>query len=606
MISRLRMGASVPAASVAAALALVAAGSEARASEPDPTAPSFDGAGAAAQVEGADPAARSIGAVIPGEIAVDVRDDASDADLADLNAKYGIALHANSAWSAAHDKLEVADVDPAREASLVDALSNDPRVEHAEPMGVYRESFVPDDPLYASKQWHLKRVGAETAWSYTCGQGVTVAVVDTGIACFDKGPFSKGTDLAGTRCEGGWNFVDNTREAYDDQGHGTHVAGTIAQTTNNGMGAAGLAFCATLMPIKVLNKQGFGSTANVAEGIRFAADNGAQIINLSLGGPIKSGILKDAVDHAISRGVVVVAAAGNSGKKVGWPAAYPGVVAVSATDDTDKIAWFSSRGPEVAIAAPGVAVTQQTICNGGQNKCEIFGTFNGTSMASPHVAGVAALVEGLGVTRGEAVRDVLFSSARQPEGGGDPKLYGAGILDGGAAASHVFWGHFFARALALALLAWGVRRRIVKRGGTFARSAGSVLGACVAGVGLLPFAPLAGLLTRSGKLRELVELAMRPLGEWDTIVFGAGMHRWLLLASALPVIALSAMGFAGRRTRPFIGGVALGTAALLAQMAWSADVAFVGGALLARAWAVGNALVCLWIARVALDAKRSA
>jgi serine protease len=541
---------------------------------------------------------------IEGEIAIDVRDDASPAEVDALGARYGVSMRPNSAWSRTHDKLEVADVDPAREDAIIEAMSQDPRVEHVEPMAVYRETFVPDDPLY-SKQWHLRRVGAEKAWSYTCGQGVTVAVVDTGIACFDKGPFSRGTDLAGTRCEGGWNFVDDSPEAYDDQGHGTHVAGTIAQTTNNGVGAAGLAFCASLMPIKVLNKQGFGSVANVAEGIRFAADHGAQIINLSLGGPIKSGILKDAVEHALSAGVVVVAAAGNSGKKVGWPAAYPGVVAVSATDDTDKIAWFSSRGPEVAIAAPGVGVTQQTVCNGGRDKCEIFGTFNGTSMASPHVAGVAAMIESLGVTRGDAVRDALFESARAPAGGADPKLYGAGILDGGAAASHVFWGHFFLRALALAGLAALVRRRIVKRGGTFARSPGAFLGACLAGVGLLPFIPISGLLTHTGKLHDFVELAMRPLGEWDAILFGAGLHRWLLLASALPSIALAALGFASRRLRPLIGGIALGTAALLCQMAYSADVAFVAGEALARAWAAGNALVCLWIARVALDVKRT-
>jgi serine protease len=542
---------------------------------------------------------------IDGEIAIDVRDDASPAQLAGLAAKYGVTMHPNSAWSRTHDQLEVADVDPAREDALVDALSHDPLVEHVEPMAVYRETFVPNDPLYASKQWHLRRVGAERAWSYTCGQGVTVAVIDTGIACFDKGPFSRGTDLAGTRCEGGWNFVDDTAQAADDQGHGTHVAGTIAQTTDNGVGAAGLAFCASLMPVKVLNRQGFGSVANVAEGIRFAADEGAQVINLSLGGPIKSAILKDAVDHALSAGVVIVAAAGNSGKKVGWPAAYPGVVAVSATDDTDKIAWFSSRGPEVAIAAPGVGVTQQTVCNGGRDKCEIFGTFNGTSMASPHVAGVAAMIESLGVTRDEAVREAIFESARAPAGGGDKQLYGAGIVDGGAAASHVFWRHFAARALALVGLAWLVRRRVVKRGGTFTRSIGALVGSCFAGIGLLPFVPLAGLLTHSGKLHDIVELAMRPLGEWDAIVFGAGMHRWLLLASALPSIALSAIGFASRRLRPLIGGVALGSAALLSQMAWSADVAFVGGALLARAWAIGNALVCLWIARVALDAKRA-
>ncbi len=137
---------------------------------------------------------------IPGEIAVDLRDDATAADVTDLDAKLGIVMHPSSAWSTTHDMLEVADVDPASEPAILDSLSHDPRVEHAEPMALYRATFVPDDPLYESKQWHLKRVGAETAWGYSCGRGITVAVIDTGIACFDKGPFSKGTDLAGTRC----------------------------------------------------------------------------------------------------------------------------------------------------------------------------------------------------------------------------------------------------------------------------------------------------------------------------------------------------------------------------------------------------------------------
>jgi serine protease len=539
---------------------------------------------------------------IPGEIAVDLRDDATAGDVADLDAKLGIVMHPSSAWSTKHDMLEVADVDPAAEPAILDSLSHDPRVEHAEPMALYRATFVPDDPLYESKQWHLKRVGAEKAWGYSCGRGVTVAVIDTGIACFDKGPFSKGTDLAGTRCAGGWNFVDDNAEAADDHGHGTHVAGTIAQTTNNGMGAAGLAFCATLMPIKVLSKQGFGSTANVAEGIRFAADNGAQIINMSLGGPIKSKILEDAVNHALSKGVVVVAAAGNSGRSVGWPAAYPGVIAVSATDDKDKIAWFSSRGPQVVISAPGVAVTQQTICNGGKDKCEIFGTFNGTSMASPHVAGAAAMIEGLGVTDADSVREALTSTAREKD---DAKLYGAGIVDVGSAASHVFWSHLTLRVLALAALAWGVARRIRKRGGKVARTPGAIVGALAAGVGLLPLIPLLGLAAHTGPLGTVLDLAARPIGEWDLVLAGVGVHRWLLLASAGPAIALATLAFASKRARPFIGGVALGTAALLAQMAWSGGVAFVAGPLLARVWAVGNALVCLWLARVALQTERS-
>jgi len=539
--------------------------------------------------------------IIPGEIAVDLRDDTTEADVTDLDTKLGLVMHPSSVWSTTHDKLEVADVDVAREGAILDALSRDPRVEHAEPMALYRATFVPDDPLYASKQWHLKRVGAETAWGYSCGQGITIAVIDTGVACFDKGPFSRGTDLAGTRCEGGWNFVDDNGEAADDHGHGTHVAGTIAQTTNNGMGTAGLAYCATLMPVKVLSKGGFGTVANVAEGIRFAADNGAQVINMSLGGPIKSRILEDAVDHALSKGVIIVAAAGNSGKSVGWPAAYPGVVAVSATDDKDKIAWFSSRGPEVAIAAPGVAVTQQTVCNGGKAKCEIFGTFNGTSMASPHVAGIAAMVESLGVTEPGAVRDALTSTARPQEG---KNLYGAGIVDAAAAASHAFWKHVAWRGLALLALGWLVGRRIRKNGGKVARTAGSVVGALVTSVGLLPFAPALGLAGYAGRMRTVLELAMRPLGEWDLVLMGAGFHRWLLLASALPAVGLTMLAFSSKRIRPIIGGVALGTAALLTQLAWSGDAAFVGGPLLARVWTVVNALVCLWLARTALDARR--
>ena len=462
-------------------------------------------------------------------------------------------------------------------------------------MAIFRASFVPDDPLYAEKQWHLKRAGAEKGWDYSCGKGVTVAIIDTGVACFDKGPFMKGTDLAGTRCTGGYNFVDDNDEAVDDHGHGTHVAGTVAQTTNNGMGAAGMAFCANLMPIKVLSKGGFGTVANVAEGIRFAADNGAQVINMSLGGPIKSKILEDAVNHAIAKGVLIVAAAGNSGRSVGYPAAYPGVVAVSATDQNDKIAWFSSRGPEVAIGAPGVAVTQQTVCENGRNKCEVFGTFNGTSMASPHVAGAAAMIVGLGVTDPDAVKEALQRSAAPKE---DPTLFGAGILDAGAATSHVHWMHVMLRLGALLALFGFVSRRIRKHGGQITRSPGAILGALFGGVGLFPIAPL---LKVTGTARELL---MRPFGEWD-ILYNAGLHRWLPLASALPVMAMAALFFGSKKLRPVLGGFAVGTAALLVQLAISGDVAFAFGGMAMKLWVVGNAMVCLWIARLALDGKKA-
>jgi serine protease len=460
--------------------------------------------------------------------------------------------------------------------------------------------MVPNDPLYETKQWHMKKVDGPTAWDYTCGRGVTVAIIDTGVACFDNGPFSKGTDLEGTRCEGGWDFVNDKKEASDDHGHGTHVAGTVAQTTNNGMGAAGLAFCATLMPIKVLSKGGFGTVANVAEGIRFAADNGAQIINMSLGGPIKSKILEEAVDHAIKKNVLIVAAAGNSGRSVGYPAAYPGVLAVSATDANDKIAWFSSRGPEVAIGAPGVNVTQQTICEGGKNKCEIFGTFNGTSMASPHVAGAAAMVVGMGITDPNAVRAALEKSATPKE---EKNLYGAGILNAGAAVSHAHWMHVGIRLAALALLLLLVAGRIKKEKGAFIKSPLAVVGALIGSVGLLPIAPLLHLGSL-GFLRTAVELAMRPFGEWD-VLWGVGLHKWLPLANALPAMAGVSFLFGSRRLRPGVGGFALGSAALLVQLAFSADVTFGMGPFALRLWTIANALVCLWIARICLDAKRT-
>ncbi len=535
---------------------------------------------------------------VPGEIAVDVRDDISDADLADLERTYG--LHANSIWSRAHDVLEFGFVSEADEASVLDRLSRDPRVEHAEPMEVLRAYWVPNDPMF-DKQWHLSRVGAESAWEYTCGEGVTVAVIDTGVACFDKGPFSRGTDLAGTRCGGGYNFVNDTPEAYDDQGHGTHVAGTIAQTTNNGKGVAGLAYCARLMPVKVLNRFGWGTLNDVAEGIRYAADNGAQVINLSLGGPSKSSILGDAVEHALSRGVVVVAAAGNSGRSVGYPAAFDGVIAVSATDSNDRIAWFSSRGSQIAIGAPGVDVTQQTVCNGGRNKCEIFGTFSGTSMASPHVAGAAAMLVGLGVSGPGPVRDALAGGAVPKD---DANLYGAGILRASASASHVFYRHLAVRGLALLVLAGLVARRIRKRGGKVARTAGSLAGALLGAVGLLPMLPLFGVAPRLGTFRWVAELAMRPFGEWD-LLYGAGVHRWLPLASAAPAIVLTLFGFGIKRLRPLIGGLSLGTAALLTQIAILADVSAPFGSFALRVWTVANALVCLWLARLALDAKRA-
>lgn len=542
----------------------------------------------------------SVPDILPGEIIVDVKDDLGDSDIDKLASELHVALRDNSPGVKGDGNVEVATVDPSDVSEVVARLAADPRVEAVEPNIVARALFVPNDPKYA-EQWHMKRAGAERAWEYACGEGVTVAVVDTGVACYDEAGFMKGTDLAGTACVPGYNFVGKNTVAADDQGHGTHVAGTIAQTTNNGVGVAGLAHCAKLMPVKVLSRQGWGTMADVAEGIRWAADHGAQVVNLSLGAPIKSKVVENAVKYAHGKGVVVVAAAGNSGKSVGYPAAYSEAIAVSATDRNDNIAWFSSRGPEVAIGAPGVAVTQQTICDAGKNKCEQWGVFNGTSMASPHVAGAAALLVGQGVTDPESVRAILQSTATPKD---DKKLFGAGILEAGTATQRTHWAHVAVRVAALAALALAVTRRIRKKGGKVERGVGKLFGALLASVGIAPFLPLFGVPVRLGPMRWIAELAMKPLGDWD-LMFAPGMHKWLLAASALPVFVLTSLFFTNRYVRGFVGGVALGTAALLTQLGVSGEAFYALGPVMLRVWCAANALACLWVARMALDTKRS-
>ncbi|MDB4937321.1 MAG: Protease [Labilithrix sp.] len=551
----------------------------------------------------ADAAVEEVPDFIPGELVVDLKDDLSEDEIAAVGNDYHLALRDNSPGVKDDGKVELADVSgysSLRIRDLIERLSNDPRVEGAEQESVARAYFTPNDPKY-TEQWHMQRAGAERAWDYACGSGVTVAVVDTGIACYDAEGFMKGTDLAGTTCVAGYNFVAKNDIAADDQGHGTHVAGTIAQTTNNGVGVAGLAHCAKLMPVKVLSGRGWGTMADVAEGIRWAADHGAQVINLSLGSSSRSKVVENAVTHAYKKGVVVVAAAGNSGKSVGFPAAYAGAIAVSATDKNDGIAWFSSRGPEVAIGAPGVGVTQQTICEAGKNKCEQWGVFNGTSMASPHVAGAAAILVGQGITDPDAVKATLQATATPKE---DKNLFGAGILESGKAAMRTHWAHIAVRLIALLALAGLVARRIKKKGGTIEKGNGKVIGALFAGIGLLPFLPALGVPARLGGMRWIAELAMKPFGEWD-LLLAPGMHKWLLLASAAPAFLLTTFFFNNKRLRPFVGGVALGSAALLAQMGISGETFFALGSFGLRVFCAANIAALLWLARMSLDAKRS-
>jgi serine protease len=206
----------------------------------------------------------------------------------------------------------------------------------------------------------------------------------------------------------------------------------------------------------------------------------------------------------------------------------------------------------------------------------------------------------MGVTSPEALRADLTSTARPKE---EKNLYGAGILDVGAAVSHAHWSHVMIRAIALAALFILLASRIKRTKGQMILPPLAVAGALIGAVGLMPFAPLLHLASISG-LRPVVELLMRPLGEWD-LFFGAGLHKWLPLANALPAMVGVSFLFGSKRLRPAVGGLALGSAALLVQLAFSADVAFGAGPFALRLWMVANTLVCLWIARMCLDAKKA-
>ncbi|MGL5033971.1 MAG: S8 family peptidase, partial [Microcystaceae cyanobacterium] len=262
--------------------------------------------------------------------------------------------------------------------------------DYVEPNYIYQALEVPNDPDY-SKQWNFRSIGVEKAWDETKGEGVTVAVIDTGV--------SRVPDLRDTEFVEGYNFVEDNSDTSDKNGHGTHVAGTIAQSTNNNYGVAGIAYKAKIMPLKVLSDNGGGTVADIAEAIEFAADHGATVINLSLGGGGESKTLKDAIDYAYGKGAVIVAAAGNENRNsASYPGRYPKVISVSALNATGQKAPYSNFGAGVDISAPGGSeegkdgkILQETL-DPTSGKAVLVG-FQGTSMAAPHVAGTVALIQ---------------------------------------------------------------------------------------------------------------------------------------------------------------------------------------------------------------------
>jgi subtilisin family serine protease len=292
---------------------------------------------------------------------------------------------------------------PARRAAALAVLASSPAVEYAESDVVLEQlGTVPNDPRW-SDQWGPRKVSAPGAWDAARGSSsVVIAVLDTGV------DFGHG-DLRGAAAAG-YDFVNGDSNPADDQGHGTAAAGVLAARTNNAVGLAGMCWACSLASVKVLDANGSGSTSTVARGIVWAADHGARVISLSLGGPSGTQTLANAVEYAAGKGVVIVAAAGNSGTSTPfYPAAYPAVLSVGGTDPSDRRYNWSNYGSWVKVAAPGCNVSP--LRGGG------YGTFCGTSSATPVVAGLAGLALSAkpGATKAEIERAI--KSAAIPIGG---------------------------------------------------------------------------------------------------------------------------------------------------------------------------------------------
>jgi serine protease len=549
------------------------------------------------------------------DILVDFRDDVSDEHVARVERELDIDLELVSDQSK-DERFYRAHVDPARQDALIETLSARSDVEIAEADGhVYLppteavevtaspewEGF-PDDPKYKF-QWHLDQIKMPLAWKLADGAGVIVAVLDTGVAYEDYQKFHLVEDLTGVEFVKPYNFVHNNAHANDDHGHGTHVAGTIAQATHNGIGVAGIARAVKIMPLKVLSGSGSGSVGGIADAIRFAADEGAHVINMSLGSRFPSKVLEKAVNYAHKKGTIVICAAGNDGRgKVGYPAAYDKAVAVAATQYDEAVTFYSNYGKALDVAAPGGntrvdqngdgqpdGVLQNTIAIGDPGTSDYY-AYMGTSMASPHAAGVAALIVGEGVTNPDAVERVLEGSARAPEGQKfDKNRYGAGIIDAEAAVLEARTGAGTGGLLFALLIGAGLAFGVRRRG---ALGLGFAGGAVVGASGLFFLPHIAPSLSSM----PVIETLTRGLPAW-----GGGS---VLLYSALVPLGLLALLWGYEKARPVLAGLFAGVAGHLIYMSATSltDISWIPG-WLEPAWLLLNAAGLIWLARMIVQRK---
>ena len=583
-----------------------------------------------------------LSAHVPGRVVVDFVDGTTKAEFDALEQDWGLDLEFNSAEEGPSSAITTGAYEGDLDALLAKIRSN-PKVESAEALMTVQASYVPNDPMYA-RQWNLKQINMEQAWDVSRGKGVVVAVLDTGIAWEDHDDFAVVPDLAAQRFAGGWDFVNDDAHANDDHGHGTHVAGTIAQATNNGEGVAGVAFEATLMPVKVLDHFGSGNTADIADAIHWAADHGAKVINMSLGGGGRSDVMEHAVTYARAKGVVVVCAAGNGGRGVvEYPAAYPGSFAVAAVGPLGTKAPYSSWGKELDIAAPGGDKSQGEGAGIVQNTIDprdvgqaVYASYQGTSMATPHVAGVAALLYAAGAKNPDQVEKAMILGAKAAPGAkGWTDQYGHGLLDAKGALDALKKlraadaSELLPDEVQLAQQAPVAEARQAVGVYSYSATNWKVFGW---GAAMLAFV----LLTLGGKERPgylnvlitpgfLVPMVLTTMGvffvqrfvepsalttavtlpipDWlNRIIFGRGaLANPIIYSAAIPiVVSLFAIKFKGLRAP--VGGLAIGFAGILGYSAWAnaPALAWMPFTFLAIPWLAVNAIVCLFIARAML------
>ncbi len=397
---------------------------------------------------------------VTGEIVVKFTPGVSKEKIANINSRHGVSVMYTSPY-AGFKRLHIPKGKTVPE--MVEIYSKNPNVEYAVPNSITHAFMTPTDSLY-SYQWHLDDssspnpfggangggINIEPAWDISDGT-VIVAVLDTGVAYENYGIYKQAPDLANTNFVQGWDFVNNDNHSNDDNSHGTHVAGTIAQSTNNGIGVAGVAFNSAIMPVKVLDRNGGGTLTWLVDGIYYATNNNADVISMSLGwspGYYPGTPLGDALDYAYNNGVTAVCAAGNDGRRaISYPAAHDKCIAVGATRYDETKPRYSNWGPGLDIMAPGGDTTidqngdgygdgvlQNTFNPNTKNPSDFsYWFFQGTSMATPHVSGVAALLIANGITGPDNVKNALLSTAEDKGTVGWDPQYGWGIVDAYAA-----------------------------------------------------------------------------------------------------------------------------------------------------------------------------